>query len=558
VTGPARAALLAATLAGVPVALHAQISPGALSRPHAKLEGSSHCLECHDARQGVAPAKCLQCHEALQRRVAAGKGLHARPEYRDCKTCHVEHQGIDSAIVWWGKQGRQAFDHAQTGYPLAGKHASLACVQCHKSSSAEPGRPAGGTETSFLGAALECAGCHSDAHRGEFAGRSCAACHSQIAWRPAPGFDHAKSRWPLTGRHAAVACEKCHTQRTPDPSAPGKSERLFRVVAGQDCAACHEDVHRARLGRNCASCHGTAGWREVRTSGFDHDKTAYPLLGKHATVACASCHLPGRPMRVPHARCTDCHRDAHRGELARRSDGGRCESCHAVTGFRPALFGPAEHAQTAFPLRGGHLAVACNACHKRSGAAGVPAAGARASAAAPLRLAAGRCSDCHTDPHRGQLARFTSTGACESCHDVAGWRPAAFDHGRTRFRLDGAHARLACAACHRTAGPAGTGSYTGLAQACAGCHRDPHQGQFVAEGHAVSCDRCHTAASFETATFDHAHDARFRLDGAHARLACARCHKSESRDGRTFVRYKPLPITCGGCHAPRGASGGGT
>jgi hypothetical protein len=570
VTGPLRAALLSAALAGVPIALHAQISPGALSRAHAELEGSSHCLDCHDARQGVAPVKCLACHEALRRRVAAGKGLHARPEYRDCKTCHVEHQGIDFAIVWWGKLGRQAFDHAQTGYPLAGKHASLACAQCHKSLPEGPdgpprGKPPsegsdrlpGDKPASFLGAALDCAGCHKDAHQGEFAGRSCAACHGQTAWQPAPGFDHAKTRFPLTGRHATVTCLKCHAQRTPDPSVPGRNQRLFHVVAGQDCAACHEDAHRARLGRNCASCHGTSGWREVRTSGFDHDKTAYPLVGKHATLACAACHPPGRPMRVPHARCTDCHRDAHRGELARRSDGGRCESCHDVNGFRPALFGPAEHAQTAFPLRGGHLAVACNACHKRPGGAGVPEAGARA-AAAPLRLAASHCSDCHADPHRGELARFVTANACESCHSVEGWRPAAFDHGRTRFRLEGAHALLACVACHRATGPGGARSYTGLAQACAGCHRDPHQGQFVAEGRAVSCDRCHTVSSFKNATFDHVHDARFRLDGAHARLACARCHKSESRDGRTFVRYKPLPITCSGCHAPRGASGGGT
>ncbi len=540
------ALLLVAGLASLPRAAPAQISPGALSRPHAKLEGSSHCLDCHDAKQGVAPAKCLACHEPLQKRIAAGKGLHARPEYRDCKTCHVEHQGIDFALVWWGKQGRQAFDHAQTGYPLAGKHAQLDCARCHKPPSEGPGRRAGDGPASFLGAALDCVGCHEDGHRGEL-GRSCASCHGQTAWKPAPGFDHAKTRWPLTGRHAAVACNRCHTPRVPDPSEPGKGQRLFRAVAGRDCASCHEDVHRARLGRNCASCHVTGGWREVRTAGFDHGKTAYPLEGKHATVACAACHKPGRPMRMPHARCTDCHRDSHRGELSHRSDAGRCESCHDVTGFRPANYGPVEHAQTAFPLRGGHLAVACNACHRKPGGG--------SAAPAPLRLASGRCSDCHADPHRGQLARFV-TGTCESCHKVDGWRPASFDHGGTRFALEGAHARIACAACHRSALAGGAVSYAGLAQACAGCHRDPHEGQFASLGRPTACERCHTPVSFQKTKFDHVRDSRFRLDGAHARLACASCHKSELRAGMTFVRYKPLPITCSGCHAPRGASGG--
>ena len=64
--------------------------------------------------------------------MATGKGLHARPEYRDCKTCHVEHQGVEYELVWWGKAGKKAFDHALTGQPLSGKHATLSCEQCHK------------------------------------------------------------------------------------------------------------------------------------------------------------------------------------------------------------------------------------------------------------------------------------------------------------------------------------------------------------------------------------------------------------------------------------------
>ena len=199
----------------------------------------------------MAADKCLGCHKPLQARVTAGKGLHARPEYRDCKTCHVEHQGVEYELVWWGKAGKKAFDHAQTGHPLAGKHQALSCEQCHKA-------------RSYLGNVTDCASCHKDEHRGQFAARACSSCHTEQAWKPAPGFDHARTSWPLTGRHAPVSCEKCHTTRRPDPANAAVSYRVFRAVAGKDCASCHEDTHKGRLGTSCSSCHSTAGWRGLR------------------------------------------------------------------------------------------------------------------------------------------------------------------------------------------------------------------------------------------------------------------------------------------------------
>ena len=145
----------------------AQISPGPLSRGHARLEGGAQCLRCHDRARGVDAGKCLGCHQPLAQRIAAGRGLHARPEYRDCKTCHVEHQGADVDLVWWGKQGRAGFDHALTGYRLQGRHASLSCERCHRS-------------PSYLTARASCASCHQDEHRGQFAGRACSECHGQL------------------------------------------------------------------------------------------------------------------------------------------------------------------------------------------------------------------------------------------------------------------------------------------------------------------------------------------------------------------------------------------
>ena len=533
-------ALLVVLAALAPPSARAQISPGPLSRPHAKLEGSTHCLDCHDPQKGVAPAKCLACHNPLRERLAAGKGLHARPEYGDCKTCHVEHQGVEYELVWWGKAGKRAFDHAQTGHPLAGKHAALSCEQCHKA-------------RSYLGNVTDCASCHKDEHRGQFAGRSCSSCHSEQAWKPAVGFDHAKTAWPLTGRHAPVSCEKCHTTRRPDPADPAATYRVFRAVAGRDCASCHEDAHRGRLGTSCSSCHSPAGWREaVVTKSFDHSRTAWPLTGRHAAVPCEKCHVPGRPMRLRRDRCTDCHADAHAGALSRRADGGRCEACHDVNGFRPARFGPEDHAKTAYPLAGAHLAVACDQCHR-------PARSAGRVTAVPLHFASTRCADCHQDPHQGEAARVVAKGGCEACHRVESWRQVAFDHGQTRYSLSGRHARVACVSCHRRAqaGQSARLRFAGVPQACEGCHRDPHQGQFAGTGGPVACERCHTTDDLKPSKFDHSRDAAYELDGAHARLACSACHRLETRNGVTFVRYKPLPTTCRGCHGASRQPGNG-
>jgi hypothetical protein len=537
------AALCALALGGAPTRVFGQISPGPLSRPHAKLEGSGHCLDCHDPGQGVSPAKCLACHEPLQKRIAVQKGLHARPEYRDCRTCHVEHQGTDFELVYWGKAGRDAFDHSVTGHPLAGKHSRLACQECHRT-------------RSYLGSPTDCASCHKDEHRGQFAGRACASCHSEQAWKPAPGFDHARTSWPLTGRHAAVGCDRCHSARRPDPKAPGATFPVFRVTAGRQCASCHQDTHQGRLGTSCATCHTTASWRaDVKTANFDHARTAYPLNGRHAAVACASCHAPGRPLRVRHDRCTDCHADAHAGPAARGPGSQRCESCHDVSGFRPARFGVEEHARSGYPLAGAHLAVACDQCHRpvRAGS----------STTVPLRFASTRCADCHRDPHRGELARLVSASGCEGCHRVDSWRQVAFDHSKTEYPLAGRHVAVACVACHRDAASAGATPaaalrFRGVPRTCDGCHRDPHQGQFPATGRPPACERCHTADTVQATKFDHSRDSAYPLDGAHARLACTACHRTESRGGVTFVRYKPLPVKCSGCHAGRlpGGSGG--
>lgn len=594
-------------LAGILLALtsresRAQISPGELSRFHQSLEGARNCAQCHEAGKGVTPRLCLACHKALGQRIAAGAGLHARNGYGACERCHVEHQGRGFELIFWGKEGRTAFDHAQAGFPLQGRHARLACESCHKA-------------RSFLGLGGGCASCHKDVHQGQFAPRGCADCHGQDHWKP-PAFDHDRSGFPLTGRHEAVACSRCHpaqaagslkfagvshascaschrdahagrlgTQcaschatggwnrieqgrfdhaRTRFPLT-GRHSKVacarchaeaggglrFQGTPFQTCASCHRDPHAGRLGAQCASCHASEAWSRIERGRFDHDRTRYPLRGRHADVECAACHRQGRPLSLPHEACTDCHADHHAGQLARRPDAGRCDSCHDTNGFASPRFSVEDHGRTAYPLTGGHLAVPCDACHRQVSLERLRALGFGRGERLPerteqLRFASTRCAGCHQDPHRDQTSRL---GACETCHQTTAWAAVTFDHARTGFRLDAGHANLPCRSCHPAEGGAlGLG---GRPTVCGGCHKDPHGGQF-ARGGKTDCGRCHTATAWSRVQFDHDRETSFPLVGAHRGVPCAGCHRRHTPEGG-MVRYSGLGKACTDCHAAPGA-----
>ncbi|KAB2962666.1 MAG: hypothetical protein F9K18_09510, partial [Thermoanaerobaculia bacterium] len=463
-----RSALLAIGIAGASALVaggaSAQISPGPLSAPHAALEGSSSCLSCHRAGRGVDPALCLDCHRALGQRVSAGRGLHARADHRACERCHSEHNGREFRLVDFGPGGESGFDHARAGWPLTGRHARVACRECHRPERVDPAvrQLESGLDPArtFLGQPTACAGCHRDPHAGTLGAAACADCHDTATWKQVRGFDHAKTRFPLDGKHAGAACAACHARAGSDatPLAFGQ----FRARALPACADCHKDPHAGRLGADCARCHTSADFRAARRDAVDHERTAYPLRGRHRAVACERCHAPGRGLRVPgYQRCETCHRDVHVGQLAAVPGRSACADCHSVDGFLPARFGAAEHQAGRFPLAGAHRAVPCSQCHRPVRASELPSPFLRASAEAVVRFrfAATACRDCHRDPHAGSLDRHAGAEGCRSCHDESAWSQARFDHTRTRFPLLGRHAAVACARCH----PQGSGGVAQLA-----------------------------------------------------------------------------------------------
>ena len=589
----ARAALAAAVLALAPAARADLFSPGELTRAHAGLEGISNCTRCHPKGQQLAQSACLGCHEELQGRLASGKGLHGRLQgkERDCWTCHHEHQGRGFALVDWGPGGERGFDHARTGVPLRGKHAAVACGKCHERRLVqEPAiqalldkHPARRT---FLGAPTACAACHFDEHRGQV-GTDCQKCHDERGFKPAPGFDHAKTPYPLLGKHARVACEKCHPRTVDQVEHVGLQPKLpsylrFKPVQHGSCADCHKDPHQGRFGESCARCHTEADWKTVRAAGGEsrafHDRTRYRLEGAHALVKCQACHgpFPGTPAQfrgLPFGACTDCHADAHAGQMRRaRADGNHCDRCHTVATFEVSGFSLEDHQHTRYPLEGAHRAVACPACHRSD-----PRVADRFPAAAraelhrrgrPVRLSLAvyafsgdlsRCDTCHLDPHGGQFDVRAGAKGCAGCHETSSFARTRFDHARdTKFPLEGKHASTACASCHPSQkGPRGPPvvRYAGVPVTCAGCHADPHAAQFAAgPARPTDCARCHGTDDWKKRTkFVHAPPfTDFRLTGKHAKLECRACHPEvpgvRLADGAVLRRWRGVPRACQGCH----------
>jgi hypothetical protein len=271
------------------------------------------------------------------------------------------------------------------------------------------------------------------------------------------------------------------------------------------------------LAIDCAACHGTADWRLRPDADFDHDRqTTWPLVGAHRQADCRACHLGDRFAGTARD-CAACHQDLHEGAL-----GADCEQCHSTGRWFDRSRMLDLHAGTSLPLAGAHLAADCGACHSKA-------------PAGDFALASD-CSACHLD---GWLASGDPDHAaagfsldCRLCHDDRGWRPAAFDHAGTAFPLTGAHRGLACALCHDA------GQYTGTPTACSFCHledweqaRDPdHQ----AAGFPLSCDDCHSTATWNEAVFDH--DLRWFpiYSGEHRNewSSCADCHLDSGDFGR--------------------------
>ena len=152
--------------------------------------------------------------------------------------------------------------------------------------------------------------------------------------------------------------------------------------------------------------------------------------------------------------------------------------------------------------------------------------------AAMLLAAQARADTAAARPARGPPRTDTS---CATCHTTGNWSKVSFDHARTGFLLNGAHAKVACSSCH------GSDLSRSLGRTCAACHADAHGGEF-----GTRCSSCHEEQNWKPLFDVDAHRrTNFPLTGRHALLPCQECHLD--RRDRVFTR---ATVDCVGCHRP--------
>ena len=432
---------------------------------------------------------------------------------KECKACHFDdhrgQEGDDCGACHDAKAWKPApdFDHAQTDYPLTGKHRKVKCDGCHPSvrdeTTPKATFPPPVSETFMKFTPIEfrsCLDCHKDFHDGKF-GQRCQSCHTVEGWKiirnaGAERAFHDKTRYPLKGEHLDVTCVACHG---PFPGQKAK----FKGLAFEQCSSCHADAHEGQLkpakggkAPDCEACHSVDRFLPPRFTLEQHQKTDYPLEGAHQVVACNTCHVkaPALADKIPKAlrlelkkkkrpelfslasfeikkpleKCDSCHLDVHRGQL----DAHPCAACHAAASFKKVKL---DHDKdTRYPLTGKHAATPCLKCH------GAPAAD-RPVQYRPLPML---CSSCHEDVHAGQLAKSPKAATdCEQCHQTTAWAELKFAHQPpfTGYALEGKHAQVKCEACHRKVQLSknlAVTRYKPLPQDCESCHTDFHQGAF--------------------------------------------------------------------------------
>ncbi|MBM4424566.1 MAG: cytochrome c3 family protein, partial [Chloroflexi bacterium] len=272
--------------------------------------------------------------------------------------------------------------------------------------------------------------------------------------------------FPLTGKHATLACSSCHTTGQ------------YKGTPGE-CTACHADkTPTDHFEGDCASCHTAMGWK--------------PAMYNHSgTADCISCHSDDEPANHFDGQCSDCHRTAawkpvnfnhigaadcaacHADEKPAKHFEGQCSNCHAVDSWKH--------------VKMDHNGLAdCLACH---------------TADAPANHWSGQCSLCHSAvTWTGAVFNHTTiTGAdcapchsapdhhfgtpCGACHrDTANWSNASFDHSFAGGRD--------CAECHKGREPANH-----FGTPCGACHRDTANWSNASFDHSFAggrdCAECH-------------------------------------------------------------------
>jgi hypothetical protein len=426
---------------------------------HADFETA--CRYCHAPLETIQGDLCIRCHTTISDQIQNEIGTHARiKNIEQCRDCHPDHQGLDFDIT---QAAFFRFDHSLTRFSLQWHQLDydmtpFDCSSCHD------------IENGFVLIDQICEVCHADensefiaTHLQDF-GEDCLSCHDGSGQMT--NFDHAKTKFPLEGRHASASCGSCHID--------GQFENI-----SLQCAACHLEppIHTGLFSNDCAACHTADNWSVMASMDgviFDHFKQFGFSLVRHQTdftgslLKCAACHTSedGLTAAFKMEYCTNCHTSKDPEFMAEHDIqfGTECLSCHDGID-RMAQF---DHNRI-FILDGKHAEISCESCHFDKVFSGTPTL----------------CVECHVEPeiHVGYFGV-----QCENCHTAEAWAPAKMQ--AHTFPLDhGEEGLIPCEVCH-------VNRYTEYT--CYGCHEhqpeeiiDKHQEEDISGPRLEDCAACH-------------------------------------------------------------------
>ncbi|NDP20071.1 MAG: cytochrome C [Paludibacter sp.] len=396
------------------------------------------------------------------------------------------------------------------------------CLDCHKEIKALIVAKKGYHASSeVLG--KECSSCHNDHHGREF----------KMVRLNKKLFNHKLTGFTLTGKHAKLECNSCHkAEFIKDPDFKKKASTYMGL--NQNCLSCHDDYHQGKLSSKCASCHNFDSFKNA--TGFDHSKTRFPLLGKHKNVDCLKCHktetVNGKVEQnfkgLKFGNCNECHQDVHENKL-----GKNCKQCHSEESFyfnkNMKAF---NHDKTNFKLVGKHKQVDCNSCHKKK---------------LTTAFKHNRCTDCHTDYHKGDFKVNGKSPDCDECHTLDGFALSTYslEKHNKKFVLDGAHEATLCQACHKK--PSGL-TFKNMGKNCIDCHKNIHKG-YIEEKFMPNndCSACHNTKNWTSVKFDH-NRTNYKLEGKHAEATCDKCHYGKNEKGQRTQQFAGISQECSSCH----------
>jgi hypothetical protein len=168
------------------------------------------------------------------------------------------------------------------------------------------------------------------------------------------------TKFKLEGAHLATPCIACHKKQ---------EKWAFRKI-GSLCVDCHKNEHKGFIQEkyypkeNCTECHIVKDWKTIK---FDHSVTKFKIEGAHAKQSCAACHYAKDKagLRIQKfaelaVDCSGCHENTHAGQfdVNGKTD---CTKCHGFEDWKKSIY---DHNSSRFKLKGAHLKVTCEKCHK--------------------------------------------------------------------------------------------------------------------------------------------------------------------------------------------------